>query len=203
VLSSETPSFTAFANVIMLFSSVRLGVPNAFYKFVFFTGLGGVTSAGTPLLPRDEQYTSTVVLRNTRYGDIFDPSQTQQPIYLSDDFSLFENDLIPFFDNDTFPVVNAFPLAFLKPRQLAIARTLFQRTAIPFFSRVDRQFDRGNVPKSISVQFDGGPAQTAPVDADGVLRITGLQAAGGLHTLALGPLEAAAEATSFRLLSQS
>src|SRR5207248_1384507 len=112
VLSSETPSFTAFANVIMLFSSSQLAVPNAFYKFVFFTGLGGVTATGGPLLPRDEQYTSSVVLRNTRYGDIFDPSQTRQPMYSSDDFSLFDNDLVPFFDNDTFPVLNAFPLAF-------------------------------------------------------------------------------------------
>jgi len=73
VLSSETPSFTAFANTLMLFSSSRLGVPNAFYKFAFFSGLAHEAETSTPMPPQDEQYTAEFVLRNTRYGDILRP----------------------------------------------------------------------------------------------------------------------------------
>jgi hypothetical protein len=209
VMSSETPSFTAFANVLMLFAPLSPGVPNAFYKFVFFPDVGNLTPVTTELLPRNEQYTASFVLRNSRYGDILDPSQTHQPTYSSDDFALFENDLIPFFDNDTFPAVNPFPLAFLKPRGLAIARTLSQRTEIPFFSKLDRQvdvqvaFNGAKLPTSVTAQFDGASAETFRVDADGVLRISGLYSAAGLHKLVLGPLEPAAQVTSLRLLSQS
>lgn len=209
VLSSETPSFTALANVLMLFSSTQLGVPNAYYKFVFFTGLGGVTDTGAPLLPRNEQYKSNFVLRNDRYADIFDPTKTHQPLYSSDDFSLFANDLIPFFDNDTFPVQNAFPLAFIKQHDLGVARILSQRTNVPFFSKVDRDLDvqltldGASVPGSIDVQLDDGAIQSVPVAPGGRLIISGLPCGVGLHTLSLGPVAGSPLATSFQMVGRS
>ena len=64
------PSFTAALNVVELFSTTRLGVPAFFYPSLFF---------GEHIPDRQLQYSSDLVLRNKRYGEIGASPAVQPP----------------------------------------------------------------------------------------------------------------------------
>jgi hypothetical protein len=183
VLGTETPSYTAFTNVLILFSSVRLGVPSSFYPFVLYRLKQPDLGA---------QYASDLVLRNRRYGDVAVDDST--PLFMSDNFELVENDLIPFFDSATFPSLHSYPLVFLKTRNLPVVRVLGEQTEVTFFSRVPRSV-------RVNLKFDKQlPAPTAvPFQLDDLTSSLRLDDAGsavsdpmsmrpGLHRLRLGPV---------------
>jgi hypothetical protein len=195
VLTSETASFVSLANTIMLFSNVRLGVPEAFHKFVFFGDIGR----------RDLPYESDLVVRNLRYIDVTERIPGKAIFYRSADFEVVENDLELFYDNDTLPLVNGLPAEYLKKRHYTLTRALSQRTEIKFYSRVRRsvaielQFAPGEQPAGVPYAFDGGAAQAAVVDPTGRVTLPALAIAPGLHQLALGPLAHPTQITAFRL----
>ena len=198
VLSTETPSFTAMANAMVLLSPVRLGLPKFYQKFVFFTDVGN----------QEVVYESDLVVRNLRYIDIFDRSEsipTKPKLYVSGDFEVIENHLEPFFDSDTFPMLNGFPKDFMKKRGLPLSRTLFQRTEIKFFSRstqpivIELQFAPDDLPVYLPAAFDRDAVQDIKINTNG-RAILPLQLIGpGLHTLTLGPLPQPAQVSSFQL----
>jgi hypothetical protein len=194
ILTSENASFTAFANTLMLFSQVKLGVPSCFNRFIYF-GDGGLKAA---------PYDAGLVVRNLRYIDItaWDPGARRY--YASRDFEVVENDLEPFFDNDTLPLVNGFPVEFLRQRQLSLTRTLSERTIIPFYSRVRRwmivelQFIPGDRPTDLTYALDDAPPQPAQLDQDGTVLLP-MTIEPGLHQLTLGPLQHPAQLKRFGL----
>jgi hypothetical protein len=204
VMSSETPSFTALANVVMLFSSSRMAVPNSWYPFVFFTGLGQTTETGQPLLPRNQQYTAPLVLRNERYADISGEAAQSQIVYQSQDFTIERNDLVPFFDDDSFPVLNAFPAEFLQARNLSVRRVLSKQTAVPFQSQSEQDFtltiemDPDATAATLPIGLDDAPQQA--IELRGKSASLGMHVLAGLHTIILGPIDAPAQVRSFRLL---
>lgn len=200
VLASETPTFTALASVVMLFSSTHLGIPPAYHKFVFFE------RPDYPAIQRDAQYTADLVLRNRNFPDIDWPGGEQPALYRSDDFEVAENDLVLFFDHDTFPTLNPFSTAFLQRHSLAVARTLKEPTEIAFFSQVDRavrvglQFAPEQVPTEIRFTFDGGPPETLEVPPTGQVWLPDLPARQGLHKLVLESPAGPARVTGMSLL---
>jgi hypothetical protein len=180
VLSSETPSFTALVNAVTLFSSSKVGVATAYHKLFFF--------GAAP--PKELQYTADLVLENRRYSDIFSLPSDYPVLYQSDDFQLVENDLIPFFDNDTFPLVAAVPTAYLTAHGLPVARTLSQETEIPFFSRevgsvdITVQFAPEAVGQTLSYMFNSDQPQGVRVDEGGRAVLVG-QSVSGLNRVVL------------------
>jgi len=198
VLATETPTFTAMANAMVLLSPVKLGLPKFYQKFVFFNDVGN----------RDVVYEADLVVRNLRYIDIFDRTESvpaKPKLYVSGDFEVVENDREPFFDTDTFPMWHGYPKDFMKKRGLPLSRILSQQTVIKFFSRatqpiiVELQFAPGDLPASLPVAFDHDPAQHIGLTEDG-RAILPLQLIGpGLHTLTLGPLPSPAQVSSFHL----
>jgi uncharacterized membrane protein len=125
VIGTDTPTFTALVNVLMLFSPARPAVPNALYRFVYF---GSVP-------PVDEQYASDLVIENRRYRDV---APAGQAVFESADFRVVANDLVPFFDQDSFPMRTPLPFAFIETHALGLGRVLSSSTDVPFFSREDR-----------------------------------------------------------------
>jgi len=198
VLATETPTFTAMANAMVLFSPVRLGLPKFYQKFVFFYNVGN----------RDVVYEADLVVRNLRYIDIFDRTESvpaKPKLYVSGDFEVVENDREPFFDSDTFPMWHGYPKDFMKKRGLPLSRILSQQTEIKFFSRatqpiiVELQFAAGALPASLPAAFDHEAGQNIEVNPDGRAFLP-LQVIGpGLHTLTLGPVPQPAQVTSFHL----
>jgi hypothetical protein len=195
VLASETASFTAFANVLVLFSEGKLGVPACFNRFIYF-GEGG---------SKEAPYASALVLRNLRYDDITERPPGRPKVYASRDFEVVANDLEPFFDNDTLPLVNGFPAEFLKKRQLSLARTLGPRTVINFYSQQDRsalielRFGPGDVPVELPYAFDEDSFRNAAVDRAGRVILPTVILRRGLHQLVLGPLARPAQVTAFHI----
>ena len=195
VLTSETGSFTAMANVIMLFSTAKIGLPAAYHRGFFFSQITGA----------DRPYASDLVIRNLRYGDVAARSSSQPALYASSDFEVVENDLQPFFDNVTFPVPYPFPLETLQKLRYPVVRTLSQRTEVPFFNRearvinVDVHFGVAELPAELSYAFDGGAPQRAPIDSSGRVLLAGTELERGLHRLSLGPLPRPAQVTAIRI----
>lgn len=198
VLATETPTFTAMANVMVLLSTVRLGLPKFYQKFVFFNDVGN----------RDVVYEADLIVRNLRYPDIFDRRNsvpTKPELYVSDDFEVVENDLEPFFDNDTFPMRHGYPKNFTEKRGLPLSRTLFQQTEIKFFSRATQpivitlQFASDDLPASLPAAFDDGIMQDINITDDGRAILPLQLIKPGLHTLTLGPLPQSTQVSSFHL----
>ncbi len=198
VLATETPTFTAMANAMVLLSPVRLGLPKFYQKFVFFYDIGN----------RDVVYEADLVVRNLRYIDIFDRTESvpaKPKLYVSGDFEVVENDREPFFDSDTFPMWHGYPKDFMKKRGLPLSRILSQQTEIKFLSRttqpiiVELQFAPGALPASLPAAFDRDAVQNIEVTTDGRALLP-LQVIGpGLHTLTLGPVPQPAQVSSFHL----
>jgi hypothetical protein len=194
VLTSEIPTFTALANTIMLFSQAKLGTPESFHKFVFFTD-----DIGRP----DRPYESEFVIHSLRYLDITKRIADRPKRYASADFEVVENDLEPFFDNDTFPLENGFPREFIEKRQLSLTRKLEPQTEIKFFSRIHRliaielQFEPETRPAALSYHFDTDQPQNAVVEPDGRVILPLIPIARGLHKLVLGPLPKQARVKAF------
>lgn len=195
VMSTETPSFTAFANVLMLFSQAHIAVPESDEKFVFFPP--------PKTIPEGSQYASDLVLFNRRYQDVWSPDWAiDAPVYTSDDFIVLPNELVPFFDNDTFPPVNGFPMKIQKARQMLVARALTTQTDIAFYCRattnvrLDLAFDPQHSAPSLLVSLDGAPP-TTQVISNATLSET-VSLAAGLHRLGLGTSGVPVYLTSLR-----
>jgi hypothetical protein len=181
VMSGETPSFTAFANVLMLFSSAHPGVPDSDRQFVFFQ----------PMEPRGTQYNAELVLFNRRYFDVWMPDGAGPNVrFASTDFYVIDNDLVPFLDNDTFTQLNGLPRALVEARKLPVRRVLSKQTEVDFYSRVERdlqmeiQFDPEHRPASLSVALDGGAANPLDMAGQATVRIP-VHAGVGLHRVTL------------------
>lgn len=189
-LSSETPTFTGFANVLMLFSSLHLGSPNYFYQFLFFR-------PDDP--PKDVPYTSDLVLRALRYTDVYTLPADRPRLYHSSGYEVVQNDLVPFMDDDTLPFQNAFPTEFLQQRQLSLSRLFEKPTEVKFFSRGERdvhigfRFATASRPSELRASFDGQPQTAVPVESDGTVALPAWHVAAGLHTLSLAAPQKAAE----------
>jgi hypothetical protein len=133
VLAADAPDFTTLSNEVMLFSPANVAIPNASFKFFY---LGAPNHY--PMPPFDAQYASEFVIRDKRLLDI-SPIEDADAIYQSTSFVVLRNDLIPFFDNDTFTSVYGFPADFLRARSLSPARLLTNATDVMFFSQRVRQ----------------------------------------------------------------
>lgn len=185
VLATETPSFTAMANVMVLLSSVRLGLPVTYQKFVFFGDVGR----------RDAVYEADLVVKNLRYADIVERDPHEKKLYGSADFAVVENDQVPFFDNDTLPLTNGFLIEFLHKNRLALARTLSGQTEIAFYSRNRREiviaFQLGvrDRPDYLSYGLDQAPGEKTAVGENGWAVLPPLTVERGLHRLNLGAVD--------------
>jgi hypothetical protein len=196
VMSGETPSFTAFANVLMLFSSAHLGVPDSDRQFVFFQ----------PMEPRGTQYSADMVLFNRRYFDVWMPDVTGANVrFTSTDFYVVDNDLVPFLDNDTFTQLNGFPRQFVEARKLPVRRVLSKETEVDFYSRVERdvqlqlQFDSDHRPAALTVSVDGGAANPVELVGQPLISVP-IHAGLGLHRVTLGVSGGPAQVSSLRLV---
>jgi hypothetical protein len=193
VLGTETPSFTAAVNVVELFSTIRLGVPAYFYPWLFF---------GEEIPDSRQQLAADLVLVNKRYGEV--TARPVNPVYESEDFALVENDLVPFFDQGTFPTFHLYPLAFLRSHNLHVARTLKMETGVVFYSRAARRiavslrFLSSDAPNTVRVQTEAGEAMLIVGDGGRTSTAT-VDIGPGLHTLRFGPLDAPATVTEFHL----
>ena len=195
ILTSETASFTGFANVLILFSQAKLGVPESYNKFIYINDREH----------RAAPYAAARVVRNLRYLDITARDPGRLRYYASRDFEVVENDLEPFYDNDTLPQLNGFPAEFLRQHQLPLTRSLSDRTTIKFYSRVRRwivvelQFSLGDRPTDLTYALDGAPPQPAQLDQEGKVLLPAMTLEPGLHQLTLGPLQHPAQLRGFRL----
>lgn len=113
LLNSSVPTYTGLANIATLFSNVQLAIPPAFLKFFFLDRL-----------PRPENYfCAPTVLTSELYTDVYDEND-EKILYRKNGFRISKNDLMLFFDNDTFEIKHGFDVEFLKTRSYAQARKL-------------------------------------------------------------------------------
>lgn len=181
VLGSEIPSFTALANNMVLFSNVPLGVPACFHKFVFFRRK-----------PNDDGCAAPFLVRNRRYLDVTQVGHVEPRLHTSTDFEVVANDLNPFYDNDTLPLLHGFPVNIILAAKVPIVRVYTGATRIVFNSQRPRtvaaivQLSGSEIPPSIGFSFDNGPVQQAPVNPDGnTVTLTSAPMASGVHQLKL------------------
>lgn len=119
LVNSSIPTYTGLANVATLFSNIQLAVPPAFLKFFFLDKF-----------PRPEIYfCAPTVLASELYTDI-QAKDDDEILYQENGFRLSKNDLILFFDNDTFEIKHGFDVEFLKKRSYVQARKLKSDTII-------------------------------------------------------------------------
>ncbi len=127
LLSSAVPTYTGVANIATLFSNVRLALPPQFLKFFFLDHLAR---------PED-YYCAPTVLVPEAYADVYEPGEPAT-LYRANSFRLVKNDLILFFDNDTFRIEHGFDVVFLKDRHYIQARVLSAPTVIHLCSAKSR-----------------------------------------------------------------
>jgi hypothetical protein len=180
-IGSEIPSFTAMANTVMLFSNVPLGVPSCFHKFVFFRRK-----------PNDDSCAAPFLVRNLRYQDITEVSHNEPRLHTSANYEVVANDLIPFYDNDTLPMLHGYTIEFIRERKLPLARVYAGATRIAFNSQRPRtvsvvlQLVGHELPPSIGFSFDHGPLQQASVNPEGnLVTLTSAPLSAGVHHLKL------------------
>ncbi len=181
VIGSEIPSFTAMANNMMLFSNVPLGVPACFHKFVFFRNK-----------PNDDGYAAPFLVRNLRYQDVTEVGHVEQRLHASANFEVVANDLNPFYDNDTLPMLHGYTIGFMRERNFPVLRVYTGATRIAFNSQRPRtvsvvlRLGGSEMPSIIGFSFDGGPVQQAPVDPLGnMVTLTSSPLTAGVHHLKL------------------
>lgn len=120
LVNSSIPTYTGLANVATLFSNIQLAVPPAFLKFFFLDKF-----------PRPESYfCAPTVLASELYTDIQAKDDDEGILYQENGFRLSKNDLILFFNNDTFEIKHGFVAEFLKKRSYVQARKLNSDTII-------------------------------------------------------------------------
>lgn len=187
VLSSEIPTFTAFANVLMLFSSIHLGSPNYFYRFLFFP-------PDDP--PKDVAYSSDLVLRTRKYHDVYKLPARQPRLYQSREYEVVKNDMVPFFDNETLPVDDG-------------RRMFSTRTDINYLSQEERdvrwtlRFVADNHPGELSFAFDRRAQDPLTIQSDGTVTLPIVHLTPGLHELTLAAPDASAQLESMALTDLS
>ncbi len=181
VLGTETPGHFGVFSSMMLFSNLRLGLSPAYQRFAFFRSSPGETA-----------YHAAGVLRNLHYADITEPRPAENILYRGENFEVVANDLIPFFDHDTLPPENAYPVDFLRSHNLPVARVFSAHTSLAFNSARQRsvvfvlQLAGAEAGASVSYAFDDSPPQTAPVNPqDGTVILSSPVLPPGLHHLAL------------------
>jgi hypothetical protein len=127
LLNSSVPTHTGVLNIATLFTNIRLAIPPAFLKFFF------LDKVPTP----DDYFCAPTVLTSEFYVDIYE-NDHEKILYRQNGFRLSKNDLILFFDNDTFTIKNGFDVEFLKKRRLVQSRELRGNTMIHVCSREAR-----------------------------------------------------------------
>jgi hypothetical protein len=96
-----------------------MAIPPASLKFFFLDAV-----------PRpDDYFCAPTILTSELYTDIYDKDD-EEILYRQNGFRLSKNDLILFFDNDTFEIKHGFDVEFLKKRSYVQARKLSGDTMI-------------------------------------------------------------------------
>ena len=181
VLGTETPGHFGVFSSMMLFSNLRLGLSPAYHRFAFFRSQPGETA-----------YYAAGVLRNLHYADITEPLPAENLLYRGANFEVVANDLIPFFDHDTLPPANAYPVDFLRRHNLPVARLFSAPTSIAFNNARARpvalvlQLAGTEAGDRVGYSFDGAPMKTATVNPqDNTVIMVSPVLSAGLHHLAL------------------
>ena len=201
LLNSSVPTWTGLLNIAVLFSNLHLMVPPEFLKFFLFP-------PATPL-PAD-YFCAKSILVPEMYRDIYRPDLGASS-FRKAGFAVVRNDLIPFLNNDTFPIKYGFDAEFLKQHSLTQARTLGDATSIFLCSAAPRdiklQFRYSPVSSPQTVEAEVGPSQQRAsfvFDGQGVVDAPPISLVRGQNRIDLKPAPGGAkvEVTDLSVIQQ-
>lgn len=123
LVDSRVPTLTALANVVSLFSNLRLAIPPEYLQFFFLQDA-----------PRPRQYRcATYVLIPQYFADV-QPAEGPDTVYEGRWFRLRRNERFLIFDNETFPVRHGMETPALRKHGYVQSRELDGDTAVTLCS---------------------------------------------------------------------